>query len=150
MSNIELRSEKVRNIIGQIPSRIVRIGISVIFMVVLSLLAVAYFVKFTHSIDLKARLYHENNQIHYSIEVPQHQIKTIKKGQKLVISLSRQVNFSTSIQEIDTTLHVNKEHAYYLAHGLMSTASLQVDEAVIVDARIFTGKINTIDYILKR
>ena len=36
---IELRSEKVRHIIGEIPSKIVRYGIMVITVVILGLLA---------------------------------------------------------------------------------------------------------------
>lgn len=40
---IELRSEKVRHIIGEIPSKIVRYGITIITIVILGLLAGAYF-----------------------------------------------------------------------------------------------------------
>ena len=41
---IELRSEKVRTIIGEIPSRVVRYGIIVITIVISGLLAAAYFI----------------------------------------------------------------------------------------------------------
>ena len=40
--NIELRSEKVRNIIGKIPPRLVRVGTVVITIIVLAL-AVAFY-----------------------------------------------------------------------------------------------------------
>ena len=43
-SKIELRSEKVRHIIGEIPSRIVRYGITIITFVILGLLVGAYFI----------------------------------------------------------------------------------------------------------
>lgn len=39
---IELRSEKVRHIIGEIPSRIVRYGITIITIVILGLLVGGY------------------------------------------------------------------------------------------------------------
>ena len=42
-NKIELRSEKVRHIIGEIPSRIVRYGITIITIVILGLLIGAYF-----------------------------------------------------------------------------------------------------------
>ena len=42
-NKIELRSEKVRHIIGEIPSRIVRYGITIITFVILGLLIGAYF-----------------------------------------------------------------------------------------------------------
>ncbi len=40
--NIELRSEKVRNIIGKVPPRLVRVGTVVITIIVLAL-AVAFY-----------------------------------------------------------------------------------------------------------
>lgn len=43
--NIELRSEKVRGIIGEIPHAIIRVGISVLFFVMLLLLFVCYLIK---------------------------------------------------------------------------------------------------------
>ena len=42
-SHFELRSEKVRNIVGQVPSSIVRYGITAIGMVLLCLFIVVYF-----------------------------------------------------------------------------------------------------------
>ena len=44
--SFELRSEKVRSIVGQIPSSLVRYGITVIGAVLLCLLAVAYFLPY--------------------------------------------------------------------------------------------------------
>ena len=41
--SFELRSEKVRSIVGQIPSALIRYGITAIGAVLLCLLAVAYF-----------------------------------------------------------------------------------------------------------
>ncbi|HCN52942.1 MAG TPA: hypothetical protein DIS88_03785 [Prevotella sp.] len=44
--SFELRSEKVRSIVGQIPPSLVRYGITVIGIVLLCLLAVAYFLPY--------------------------------------------------------------------------------------------------------
>lgn len=44
--SFELRSEKVRSIVGQIPSSLVRYGIATIGMVLVCLLAVAYFLPY--------------------------------------------------------------------------------------------------------
>ena len=40
--NIELRSEKVRNVIGKVPPRLVSLGTVVITIIVLALAAVSY------------------------------------------------------------------------------------------------------------
>ena len=44
--SLELRSEKVRSIVGQIPSSLIRYGITAIGMVLLCLFAVAYFLPY--------------------------------------------------------------------------------------------------------
>jgi hypothetical protein len=44
--SFELRSEKVRSIVGQIPSALIRYGITAIGMVLLCLFAVAYFLPY--------------------------------------------------------------------------------------------------------
>ena len=44
--SFELRSEKVRSIVGQIPSALIRYGITAIGAVLLCLLAVAYFLPY--------------------------------------------------------------------------------------------------------
>jgi hypothetical protein len=63
IKDIELRSEKVRNIIGQIPSRLIRMGITVIFVVVLAVLTGAYFFKIDRTVDVPATLYIRKQQI---------------------------------------------------------------------------------------
>lgn len=49
--DIELRSEKVRNIIGQIPPFLVRSGIGIIAMVVIFALAVCYFIPYYETVE---------------------------------------------------------------------------------------------------
>ena len=44
--SFELRSEKVRSIVGQIPSSLIRYGITAIGMVLLCLFAVAYYLPY--------------------------------------------------------------------------------------------------------
>lgn len=149
-SNIELRSEKVRNIIGQIPSRIVRIGISVIFVVVFSLLGGAYLFRFNRTIDLQVGLYPENNKIHYIIDLPNDKMKHIIGGQKIIIHVHDQISFNTTVQEIGTTPYINKHHVYYKIQGVINNTNQQVNELVQAKARIYTGKTNVVDFVLNR
>lgn len=149
-NNIELRSEKVRNIIGQIPSRIVRIGISVIFIVVFSLLVGAYLFKFNRTIDLQVILYPENNKVHFSIEVPKDKMKRVLEGQKVTISVHDQIHFNTTIQEIETKLCINKYHVYCDVRGVITNYSQQVNEPLKAKAKIYTGKTNVIDFVLNK
>ena len=147
--DIELRSEKVRNIIGQIPPRLIRIGITVIFVVILALLSGAYFFRFNHTIDAPATMYVESNRVHYSIEVPYNKLKYLETGQKLVITVHSRNSFATTIQHIDTTLHINKEHSYFQVQGIFDNAIFKLDEP-IKDGQttVYTDKINLIEYVL--
>ncbi len=147
--NIELRSEKVRNIIGQIPSFIVRMGIAVIFVVLLALLVVAYFFRFDYTIEVPATLYSGNNQIHYTLEIPQNKIKHIKTNQKVVITV-HQNSFTATIQQIDSTLCINSEVAYFKTEGTLSTKQLKVDERLKAKAKIHIEKTNVINYMLSK
>ena len=74
---IELRSEKVRNIIGEIPPSIVRYGIIVITFIVLGLLAASYFISYPETITAKATALDERR---VSISLPYRYVNTIKKG----------------------------------------------------------------------
>ncbi len=147
--NIELRSEKVRNIIGQIPSFIVRMGIAVIFVVLLALLAGAYFFRFDHTIEVPATLYSENNQIHYTLEIPQSNMKHVKTGQKVVITV-HQNSFFTSIHKIDSTAHIDNKGAYFKIKGKLNKKQLAVDEEVKAEAKIYVGKTNVVSYMLNK
>jgi hypothetical protein len=152
IKDIELRSEKVRNIIGQIPSRLIRMGITVIFVVVLAVLTGAYFFQIDRTVDAPAQLYMKNDRIHYRIEVPRNKLKYLETGQKLVITVhnENENSFTTTIQHIDSTVHLNKEQAYYQAYGVIANRNLQANKQLEAKATIYVGKANVIDKVLGR
>ena len=55
--SFELRSEKVRNIVGQIPSSLVRYGISVIAIVLITLFSIVYFLPYKQVYSGNATVY---------------------------------------------------------------------------------------------
>ena len=74
---IELRSEKVRHIIGEIPSRIVRYGITIITFVILGLLAGVYFIPYPETISAKVQM---TNARQGTIAVPYKYVNTLARG----------------------------------------------------------------------
>ena len=74
---IELRSEKVRHIIGEIPSRIVRYGITIITFVILGLLTGAYFIPYPETISAKVQM---TNTYQGAITFPYKYVNTIARG----------------------------------------------------------------------
>ena len=76
-NEIELRSEKVRHIIGEIPSRIVRYGITIITIVILGLLVGAYFIPYPETISAKVQM---TNAHQGAITIPYKYVNTIARG----------------------------------------------------------------------
>ena len=54
LDNIELRSEKVRNVIGKVPPRLVSLGTVIITVIVLALAVAFYKIPYPISIDRKS------------------------------------------------------------------------------------------------
>ncbi|OFY97132.1 MAG: hypothetical protein A2491_04145 [Bacteroidetes bacterium RIFOXYC12_FULL_35_7] len=59
---IELRSEKARNIIGQIPPFIVRLGITVFLLIIISFFLFRYFWEYTPILKTTAIIKNENGK----------------------------------------------------------------------------------------
>lgn len=67
--SFELRSEKVRSIVGQIPSSLVRYGITVIGLVLICLFIVAYFLPYKQVYTGTATVHEISNTSTDSIEI---------------------------------------------------------------------------------
>ncbi|MFR3217442.1 MAG: HlyD family efflux transporter periplasmic adaptor subunit [Dysgonomonas mossii] len=57
IKDIELRSEKVRNIVGKVPPLLLRMGIVVISIIIISLLIAAYFLPYRESKSIEVELF---------------------------------------------------------------------------------------------
>lgn len=67
--SFELRSEKVRSIVGQIPSSLIRYGITAIAFVLIALFAVAYFLPYKQVYSGNATVYAISSEPLDSIEI---------------------------------------------------------------------------------
>lgn len=84
--NIELRSEKVRNIIGKVPPSIIRTGITVISLILLLLLSGAFFVPYPESIKASAGVTEaDGTDIQIELFIPYRYVAKIKKGMAVEI-----------------------------------------------------------------
>ena len=83
-SKIELRSEKVRHIIGEIPSGIVRYGITIITIVILGLLVGAYFIPYPETISTRIEIADRRQG---TVAIPYQYVNTVKKGMNVSIEL---------------------------------------------------------------
>lgn len=86
MENIEIRSENVRKIIGQIPPKIIRSGITVIGLIILLLLTAVAFIPYPET--LKAEVTVENyNNIYINVKgtLPYSSVNQVKEGMNVEI-----------------------------------------------------------------
>ena len=119
--NIELRSEKVRNIIGQIPPFLIRSGISVIFIVIIVLLVMSYFFKYSYTIETEIIFAKKNNVITNEVKIPANEIKRIKAGQSVVITFANISNMNNECIEgklgtVKREITIKSDKAYYTAN----------------------------------
>ncbi len=158
--NIELRSEKVRNIIGQIPPRVIRSGITVIFVVIAGLLAGSYFFKYNYTIETTAMLEQKNDSTYISVKIPANEITKVKSGHKVILTFDNIQNLYnkrvvTEIQTLPTTIHIANNEGYFTAKikqkGYLKTTeneTIKLYDKTEVKAEIITDKISFFNRIV--
>ena len=145
-SKIELRSEKVRHIIGEIPSGIVRYGITIITIVLLVLLVGAYFIPYPEIISAKIEM---TDRQQGTVDIPYKYVNTVKKGKNVSIELEGYDTemYGAANGTITATMHTPRQTAagsvftvqvritsckYKLVSGMTGTASIFVSNESVL------------------
>ena len=145
-NKIELRSEKVRHIIGEIPSGIVRYGITIITIVILALLAGAYFIPYPETINAKVQI---TNAHQGTIDFPYKYVNTMARGMTANIEFEGYdaETYGTANGVITAISHIPRQTAagsvftaqvritdckYNLISGMTGTASILVSNESIL------------------
>ena len=145
-SKIELRSEKVRHIIGEIPSGIVRYGITIITFVILVLLVGAYFIPYPETISARIEM---TDRQQGTVDIPYKYVNTVKKGKNVSIELEGYDTemYGAANGTITATMHTPRQTAagsvftaqvritdckYNLVSGMTGTASVLVSNESIL------------------
>ena len=143
---IELRSEKVRHIIGEIPSKIVCYGIMIITIVILGLLAGAYFIPYPETISAKVQM---TNARQGTIAVPYKYVNTLARGMTVniefegydaetygvangVITATSHIPLQTAEGNVFTAQVRITDCKYNLISGMTGTASILVSNESIL------------------
>jgi hypothetical protein len=157
---IELRSEKARELIGQIPPRIIRTGIFVILIVILLLSAGSYYFKYSYTIKSRILLKNENNKIKGIIKLPANEITRVKPGQKVIVDLdvitympadklvckidSVEKKIEITREGAKNTIYVNFTNPLITKNG----RSIAFSDSIICNAEIITDKMSYIERIM--
>ena len=145
-SKIELRSEKVRHIIGEIPSGIVRYGITIITIVILVLLVGAYFIPYPETISARIEM---TDRQQGTVDIPYKYVNTVKKGKNVSIELEgyNTEMYGAANGMITATMHTPRQTAagnvftaqvkvtdckYKIISGMTGTASILVSNESVL------------------
>ncbi len=136
--NIELRSEKVRSIIGQIPPMILRIGTAIIAGVILIALALMYYIPYpqTQCFDVQIEHIADNDTYIARGEIKTSESKDIVVGQVADVLIIGHEEDYVVIGAIDS---VSESYGYLIvditispsANNLTHISSLPMGEATI-------------------
>ena len=143
---IELRSEKIRHIIGEIPSRIVRYGITIITIVLLVLLVGAYFIPYPETISAKIEM---TNRQQGTVDIPYKYVNWVVKGKNVSIELEGYDTemYGAANGTITATMHTPRQTAagnvftaqvkvtdckYKIISGMTGTASILVSNESVL------------------
>ena len=134
-NKIELRSEKVRHIIGEIPSRIVHYGITVITFVILGLLVGAYFIPYPETISAKVQVINAHQG---AITIPYKYVNTIARGMTANIEFEGYdaETYGVANGVITATSHTPRQ----TAEGSVFTAQVRITDCRY---KIISGMVGT-------
>ncbi len=161
IENVELKSEKVRNIIGQIPPRIVRMGISVIFLVIIGLVLIASTYRYDLAFGSRAIIWQRKGTTIIQVIIPANEIAQLKSGNKVILNFKKMPNLNnfrvvTEIQMIPNELHIEPSGGFYRAEitidgKLINDAGVElfVDAEIELDAEVYQGKTSFLDKIIE-
>mgnify|MGYP000762120252 CR=1 FL=1 len=121
---IELRSEKVRNIIGVIPPSLVRFGISIIAFIFVLLAIAAYYIPYPENIEGQAVAIISNHKNHVRVLVPYKYLSEITLGMDIQIEFDgypskKYGTIKSQIAIIDNKVITIDNDNYFVANILL-------------------------------
>ena len=158
IDNIELRSEKTRQIIGMVPSGIVRYGTLIITIIIAILLAVSYFVPYPENLQENATVVEDaDGKLNVCAYIPYSYINTIHEGMCVEIEFEGYPSadygyVSTTISHIDMTVQNINGQSYFkvylnsqsnntitLLDGMNGTANILISNKSVLQ-KLFAKK----------
>ena len=151
---IELRSEKVRNIIGQIPPILITHGTMFIGLALLSLFLAAAFIPYQPTIDTEVTVTQDIlGELHYTSSIPSKAINKRSQFTTIITNPSTEIPLSNhfQIETISETIQISGKKAWYVAtiHPTENFSNkVSLDTSVIIPAKIRLEKRSVLMWIV--
>lgn len=154
LEKIELRSEKVRNIIGKLPNKIIRYGMTIMSIILIGLFFAIYYIPYPENLKADATAVNSNE---IKIVIPYNYINVIHVGTNVEIEFegyqANQYGYKHGIinsvfEDIVDTNGMNyfiatistSEKNYAIKKGMKGTASILISDKTILQHLL--GSIN--------
>ena len=157
IDNIELRSEKTRQIIGMVPSGIVRYGTLIITIIIAILLAVSYFVPYPENLQADTTVeINTDGEVNVCAYIPYSHINTIHE------SMSAEIEFegypsadygyvSATISHIDKNVqNINGQNYFKVYLNSQSNNTIALFEGMNGTANILISNKSVLQKMFKR
>lgn len=137
IENIELRSEKTRQIICMPPSGFVRYGTQIMFFIIAAVLAIACFVPYSENLQTEATVgIDTNGEIMVYAYIPYYQISAIHEGMNAEIEFEGYLSadyghVSAVVSRIDKDVnHVNGQSYFKVEFNAQFNTGIAVSEGM--------------------
>jgi len=128
-NNIELRSEKVRNIIGKMPPALIRYGISSFFIIITLLIIGSSYFEYTPSRIIDAKIDVSSSDTSIILYIPPSLKSDIKIGTQATIDfysikeINNDYKLQVIINQIENELTITKNGTFYIATATLTEDS---------------------------
>ena len=157
IDNIELRSEKTRQIIGMVPSGIVRYGTLIITIIIAVLLAASYFVPYPENLQADATVeINTDDEVNVCAYIPYSHINTIHEGMSAEIEFEGYPSadygyVSATISHIDKNVqNINGQNYFKVYLNSQSNNTIALFEGMNGTANILISNKSVLQKMFKR
>lgn len=153
---IELRSEKVRNIIGQVPPVLLRYGIMIIGTSLLVLIGISAFIPYQPSIAIEINITQtDDGKFHYSTHIPLSAMKNRAKFTEVRSNLPTELPLSarfeiTSISDIIEISEMNAWQTAALKPIEVISENILLDKTIGVPGKILLKKQSVMIWVVEK
>lgn len=151
---VELRSEKVRNIIGQVPPVLLRYGIMIIGGALLILAGVSAIIPYQPSIDVQITVTQDDDgKLHYSARIPQSAMKNRAKFDEVILNSSSDMVLPSRfrIEEISENVQLSGQETWQSATLIPIdniSENILLDKPVTVQGKILLEKQSVMRWVV--
>lgn len=150
---IELRSEKVRNIIGQVPPVLLRYGITIIGLSILMVVGMSAFIPCRSAIEMKVEVRQDSSgRLDFTGFIPQSAM--VKRTEFRDVSIHSASDFTLperlAIGVISDTVHLSPDGAWHLSALIPekdASRNILLEKPITIPAKINLEEMSVLKHI---